>query len=71
MRVKVTFNNGTTMYGELVKDEYVTTLEPDAALAWVMNLEHTFVPFIQPNGRTVQLNKSNVAYIVRVEDEED
>jgi len=65
MRVKVTFSNGTSMYGELPKDDYVLNLRPEQVLPWIMNDERKFIPFIQPNGLEVQLNKQNVALIVR------
>ena len=56
MRVKITFTNGTGMFGDLV------TEWPN--LSDVMNDEFQFIKFKQPNGRVVMLNKSAIAYIV-------
>tara|TARA_R110000868_G_scaffold289244_1_gene549369 strand:- start:259 stop:480 length:222 start_codon:yes stop_codon:yes gene_type:complete len=64
MRVKITFSNGTSMYGTLPHDEYTGTLNADQFLPWIMNDDRQFVPFVQPNGKEVQLNKNSVAYIV-------
>ena len=67
-RVKVTFANGNTIYGSL-KGEECATLKDEEIIPWMMNDERKFVPFIQPSGTEVHLNKSNIAYIVL--DEED
>lgn len=63
MRVKVTFVNGNTIHGRLVGEE-TTTLKPKDVIPWIMNDERQFIPFIQPSGTEVHLNKSNIAYIV-------
>jgi len=63
MRVKVTFVNGNTVHGRLVGEE-TTTLKPKDVIPWIMNDERQFIPFIQPSGVEVHLNKSNIAYIV-------
>ena len=55
MRVKITFTNGTTMFGSLTADS--------GSIGSVMNDENKFVPFIQPNGREVMLSKYAIAYI--------
>lgn len=56
MRVKITFTNGTSMFGNLTADS--------GTVGKVMNDDTKFVPFIQPNGREVMLNKNSIAYIV-------
>jgi hypothetical protein len=70
MRVKVTFVNGGTMHGRLSGDDEVyATLPPKDVIPWVMNDPRSFIPFTQPSGIEIHLNKSNIAYIVL--DEED
>lgn len=60
MRVKVTFVNGNTINGSLKSHDLSLSL---------MNDDRQFIPFIQPSGTEVLLNKSNIAFIVRdVED---
>ena len=61
MRVKITFTNGTGMYGHL------DTHWPN--LGDVMNDEHKFINFRQPNDRVVMLNKTSIAYIVEESDD--
>jgi hypothetical protein len=63
MRVKVTFVNGNTIHGKLVGEE-TNTLKPKDVIPWIMNDDRQFIPFIQPSGAEVHLNKSNIAYIV-------
>ncbi len=63
MRVKVTFVNGNTIHGKLVGEE-TTTLKPKDVIPWIMNDDRQFIPFMQPSGAEVHLNKSNIAYIV-------
>ena len=70
MRVKVTFSNGTSMIGTLPKDEYISSLNHSQIIPWIMNDDRQFVPFIQPNGKEVQLSKNAIAYIVEEDDEE-
>lgn len=70
MRVKVTFVNGNTICGRLSGDDEVyATLKPKDVIPWVMNDQRQFIPFTQPSGIEVHLNKSNIALIVL--DEED
>jgi len=70
MRVKVTFVNGNTIHGRLSGDDEVyASLKPKDVIPWVMNDERQFIPFTQPSGIEVHLNKSNIALIVL--DEED
>ena len=68
MRVKVTFVNGNTIHGKLVGEETIT-LKPKDVIPWIMNDDRQFIPFIQPSGAEVHLNKSNIAYIVLDEEE--
>jgi len=68
MRVKVTFVNGNTIHGRLSGDETVA-LKSEDVIPWIMNDERQFIPFIQPSGVEVHLNKSNIAYIVLDEEE--
>lgn len=56
MRVKITFTNGTSMFGSLTADS--------GTIGSVMNDESKFVPFIQPNEKEVMLNKNSIAYII-------
>ena len=63
MRVKVTFVNGNTIYGSLTGEE-THTLKSEDVIPWIMNDDRAFIPFIQPSGTEVHLNKSNIAYIV-------
>jgi len=70
MRVKVTFSNGTSMIGTLPKDEYISSLNHDQVIPWIMNDDRQFVPFVQPNGKQVQLSKNAIAYIIEEENEE-
>jgi hypothetical protein len=63
MRVKVTFVNGNTIHGKLVGEE-TNTLKPKDVIPWIMNDDRQFIPFMQPSGAEVHLNKSNIAYIV-------
>ena len=44
------------MFGNLTADS--------GTVGKVMNDDTKFVPFIQPNGREVMLNKNSIAYIV-------
>jgi hypothetical protein len=60
MRVKVTFVNGTTMFGNLHFPENTT-------LGEVMNDGAKFFKFEQPSGKEVLMSKSSVAYIVQDE----
>jgi len=70
MRVKVTFVNGGTICGRLSGDDEVyAALKPKDVIPWVMNDDRKFIPFTQPSGIEVHLNKSNIALIVL--DEED
>ena len=62
MRVKVTFTNGTAMFGKM-------NIPPNVTLGDVLNSGENFVVFIQPNDREVLLNKQAIAYIV--EDADD
>jgi len=62
MRVKITFTNGTGMYG------HIDT--PWQNLGDVMNEDGSFIPFRQPNDRVVMLNKSSIAYIVEERDDQ-
>ena len=59
MRVKVTFSNGTSMIGTLPKDEYISSLNHDQVIPWIMNDERQVCAFhVQPNGkREVRLSK--------------
>jgi hypothetical protein len=68
MRVKVTFVNGNTIYGRLTGEE-THTLKSEDVIPWIMNDDRMFIPFIQPSGAEVHLNKSNIAYIVLDEEE--
>ena len=68
MRVKVTFVNGNTIHGRLSGDE-TRALKSEDVIPWIMNDERQFIPFIQPSGTEVHLNKSNIAYIVLDEEE--
>ena len=68
MRVKVTFVNGNTIHGKLVGEE-TTTLKPKDVIPWIMNDDRQFIPFMQPSGTEVHLNKSNIAYIVLEEED--
>ena len=70
MRAKVIFSNGTSMIGTLPKDEYISSLNHSQIIPWIMNDDRQFVPFIQPNGKEVQLSKNAIAYIVEEDDEE-
>ncbi len=70
MRVKITFVNGGTICGRLSGDDEVyASLKPKDVIPWVMNDPRQFIPFTQPSGIEVHLNKSNIALIVL--DEED
>ena len=70
MRVKVTFVNGGTISGRLSGDDEVyASLKPKDVIPWVMNDQRQFIPFTQPSGIEVHLNKLNIALIVL--DEED
>ena len=70
MRVKITFVNGGTICGRLSGDDEVyASLKPKDVIPWVMNDQRQFIPFTQPSGIEVHLNKSNIALIVL--DEED
>lgn len=62
MRVKITFTNGTGMFGDLV------TECPN--LSDVINDEQQFIKFKQPNGRVVMLSKNAIAYIVEDVDDD-
>jgi len=56
MRVKITFTNGTSMFGSLTADS--------GTIGSIMNDESKFFPFIQPNEKEVMLNKNSIAYII-------
>ena len=68
MRVKVTFVNGNTVFGKLGGEE-TYTLKTEDVIPWIMNDQRQFIPFMQPSGKEVHLNKSNIAYIVLDEEE--
>jgi len=58
MRVRVTFTNGTAMFGKM-------SIPSNATLGDVLNdTSGPFVVFIQPNEKEVLLNKQAIAYIV-------
>lgn len=66
MRVRVTLVNGSVMNGMLT-GEVVDSLG-DNALAWILNDDNKFIPFVQPSGREVQLLKNAIAWIAKEEE---
>lgn len=57
MRVRVTFTNGTSMFGKM-------NIPPNHTLGDIMNSGTNFIIFVQPNEKEILLNKQAVAYIV-------
>ena len=61
MKVKITLTNGQSMTGNIEGEEMVALKE--RGLSWILNDERRFFPFIQPNGKEVQLQKGAIAMI--------
>jgi len=69
VRVKITFTNGTSVVGTMRLEEFYQSLDEGKFIPWIMNDDRKFIPFIQPNGKEVMLNKRAISYIVEEDDE--